>query len=535
MDTADLRKSVEQHTSVLKAAAAVPLALWTASSLVLFSITKDLSNSSVEVGAVNDQLYDGSGEQARDVWAAGVVSNTTPRDNTWFNLRYRDQEMNKSPGVSEYQKALEDTFYSMLAHSNFYEFAQEFTQEACWACTAAGFMQPDPVEKNVTFTLLKTGSYWIAEDARGRVNVLCREYWMAGNEILKQWKDLPEDRKETLKNHPYDKHLIRQMVRPRDSWDSEDKGNLNFPFESTYWLVDSDLLLEESGYESFPFLVWRVERQPGSAWGTGPGMKFIRDGQIQQVVSETMILADQKLVDPPMETVDAMRDFGLMTHPGAINYIPRSEIGVTKPINQGIGRPIGADREDRLRDAVNRHFKLNFFLMQSQAEKTMTRAEFLGRQSEQVASLAPIFGRFTSEVVDQMWDQLIKYATEFDILPTPSTPLPEGLDSELDVEYQSPMTTLQKRAHGLAGVEAFVGQIQQLNIALANAPPQVFDALSAQKTVDLMAESNGVQTLLTDDKERKKASELRQQAAQMQAQQQAQLQAVAAMGGKAPV
>jgi hypothetical protein len=193
---------------------------------------------------------------------------------------------------------------------------------------------------------------------------------------------------------------------------------------------------------------------------------------------------------------------------------------------------VGADREERLDTAVERHFKLNFFLMQSQATKQMTRAEFLGRQSEQIASLVPIFGRFTSEVLDQMWGMLSRYATVFGILPEAPQSLVRAGVGALEIEYQSPMMTLQKRAHGMAGVEAFVSQVSQLNQAVGTAPPDVLDAFDMTKVVDQIADANGVQTILTDDKTRKASKDARAQAEQMRAQAEQQMQMAAAMGGQ---
>lgn len=521
------------HLAALKAKRAQVEALWPVTAKLIFSITKDLTNTMTKAQGINYDLYDGSGQNAVRVHAAGIVSNIAPRGNTWFNLRYRDPLKNKSPGVADYQKALEDVFYAMLAQSNFYEWLFEFFHEAAWACTAAGFMQPDPVNKTVTFTKLDTGNYWISEDAYGRVDTLYRRYNMTNEAILKRWPDLGDDHRERMQKNPYEEREIFHCVRPREAYDPEDKGNRNFAYESSYWMDGITHFLEEGGYEEFPFLVHRVEREAGTAYGSGPGFQFIRDAQIQQAVAEDLLTADQKMLNPALMVPDTLRERGFETHPGGINWVPPSMIGQPiRAVNESINRPVGVDREEKLREALDRHFDVKFFLMQTQTDKQMTRAEFLGRQAETFATLQPRFGRATSEVIDQMWDQLIKYADEFGLLPTP----PEGMDvtEAMEVEYNSPLQTLQKRAHGLAGVESFVQGLGALKQVMPEAAQQINYGLDPLKILDQIGEANGMQTVLTDDKYRKASAQALHQAAIAQAQAQAQMQAMAAAQGKPP-
>jgi len=533
MSPDDLRKSIDQHLTALRTKRSMVEALWPVTARLIFSITKDLTNTMNKTHGINYDLYDGSGQTAVRVHAAGICSNIAPRGNTWFNLRYRDPMKNKAPGVADFQKSLEEVMYAMLAQSNFYEWMFEFFHEAAWACTAAGLMQPDPVNKTVTFTKLDTGNFWISEDDFGRVNTLFRRYNMTNGDILKKWPHIDPAHVEGMTNSPYVEREIYHCVRPRVAYDPEDKGNKNYTYESTYWMDGITHFLEEGGYDEFPFLVHRVEREAGTAYGNGPGFQFIRDAQIAQAVAEDLLTADQKMLNPALMVPDSLQERGFETHPGGINWVPPSMIGQPiRAVNESINRPIGVDREAKLHDALDRHFDVKFFLMQTQTDKQMTRAEFLGRQAETFATLQPRFGRATSEVIDQMWAGLIKYADEFGLLPDP----PEGMDmnESLEVEYNSPLQTLQKRAHGLAGVESFVQGIGALKQVMPEAAQQINYGLDPLKILDQIGEANGMQTVLTDDKYRKASAEALHQAAVMQAQAKAQMQAMAVAQARPP-
>lgn len=530
----DLMTSISSHYRALETAFAPVKALLLTVSLLLFSIKQDLANIANPGRGINDALFDGSGEQDVGIFAAGIVSNTMPRDNTWFNLRYSRDELNKLAGVADYQKRLETVFYDMLDHSSFYEWGFEFTYTGAWASTAAGIMIPDLVNKTVTFKTLKPGSFVIGEDDQGNVDTLGYRYWSEGREVLKQWPDIAPELAEKYKADPFTKVLIQHLVRPRATWDQNDKGNRNFAFESVYSISGTSTVLEVGGFKRFPYLVWRVERFHGSAYGTGPGFKFIRDGQIAQVVAETMLLVDQQAAKPAKDVAESLRDEGYSSDPDAINWIPDSLVGrASNPVHTGANRMIGVDREQRLADARKRHFHHDFFLLDVQENKIKTRAEYLGKQAATSAIIAPIMGRFTSEVLDQMWPMLFEYATQFGILP----PLPEALANigdEMQIQYQSPLRTIQKRAHGQAGIEAFTQQIGLLNQAIQSSPPEVVDSFRQADLVDILAESNGLQSVLTDKNDRKRSADNRHQAAVMQAQAQAQMQAMAAGQGQAP-
>lgn len=531
MTTDELKKSVQDHFAALKSDRIQPDTFWPVVAKLIFSVLKDLSNSPTKNRGINYELYDGSGQQAVRIWAAGIVANICPRGNTWFNLRYSDPKQNKLTGVPDFQKSLEDLFYSMLARSNWYEFIFEFFSEAAWACTAAGYKQRDEVRNTVTYKLIPTGTYWIAEDEMGTVNTLFRVYNMDAKAVLKRWPDVPESVRLKVEQNKFQKMEILHAVRPREGFDPQDKGNKNFAFESTYWLSGEMILLEEGGFDTFPFLVHRVEREPGTAYGTGPGFRFIRDAQIQQAVAEDLLLADQSMLRPTLLVPEALQDRDFVTHPDGINWVPNSMIGQPiRALNEGINRPVGIDREQRLREAVERAFSIPFFLMENQT--TMTRAEFLGRQAQQSAILVPIYGRATSEVLDPMWPELVKDAAEFGLLPEPPQALAQSGGAAFDVEYTSPFQSLQKRAHGLAGIESFMSFLGTLKQVMPEEAQKISYGLDVLKILDQGAEANGVQTVLTDDDHREQSAKAIQQAQIMQAQAQAQMQAMAATQGQ---
>ena len=533
----ELQDEIRKQFAALKEKRTYYEPLWQKVLDLLFSLSRDIYMINRHL-VVNNSLYDGSGMSALRTFAAGLIGNMVPRDQAWFTLRYRDPKRNQFPGVSAFQKDMEDVIYSMLDQSNFYEFTNEFAVEGGWACTAAAYIQPRPETQDINFTMIPTGTYWINQDSNGVVDTLFREFMMEGRELLKLWGDaLSPDKRSTYEQRPFEEFKILHAVRPREKFTPGDGGNKNFAFESTYWLESDFTLLEESGYRLFPFLVWRVERNLVSPWGRGPGFNVLRDLAIMQRVAQDMLLADQKLINPAWEVPEELspregREDPYVTHPDGINYVPLSAIGKSRPVQPGIQRVVGVDREERLRKAVENHFFVPFFLMQNQVTHEITIPEYMGRAAEQGVILAPLSNRFSSEVVDHMMKLVVQYASDFRILPQPPDAVLHGVAGStgggMDVNYVGPLATLQKRAQTMSGVQAFIQTFGELKQTMPENGPMIDDNVDVDQVVSLMAEANGVQVLLNDKATIADNRKLRQQAQAMMAQEQAKAQAMQA-------
>ncbi len=546
--TLELQQEVRKLLGELKKSRTNYEMIWQRVIDLIFSLHRDIYFVNRHL-IVNNALYDGSGMSALRTFAAGLVGNMSPRDQAWFTLRYRDPERNTQAGVQKWQKGIEDTIYSALDQSNFYEFTNEFTHEGGWACTAACYVEPVEKDMNVRFSVIPTGTYWIEENSKGEVDTMFRQIEMAGRDILKEWEDeLPAYKVEQMKEAPFEKFKVIHCVRPRNDFDADDKlGNKNFEWESTFWLESDMTLLEESGYELFPFVVWRVRRSLVSPWGEGPGFDVIRDQTIMQRVAQDMLMADQKLIDPAYEVPEELspregREDPYNRDPGAINYMPMSAIGKSHPVQQLVQRPVGADREDRIRKQVEDHFFVPFFLMQNQVSHQVTIPEYMGRAAEQAVVLAPLSNRFSSEVLDPLMRLVVHHLDKFGLLPKPPAAVLQsghpgtlGRAGRMDINYVGPLATLQKRSQTMTGIQSFIQSFGMLKQTMPEAAPDLDDNLDHDEIISLMAEANGVQVVLQseDVKDNNRKARAQANAQAQQVQQQAQQAALAEQQAKA--
>lgn len=534
-DWDELNKDLRQYISALKDGSQQFFDLAREARDVLFSVQAQVAQKDPAV-TINRTLYDGSGERALDIYASGVASNTATSSNTWQTLRYEHEDINRRPGVAAYQEEQENSVYSGLARGNFYEVYFQFIREAAWAGASAMFAIPDKVQKVVLRELVPFGTFWVQRGRGGEYVGFHREFYLSGKECLKLFPKASTELRDRWTNGKYQKFAASHTVRERDTVDYQDRSNKGFRFESVYRVDDK--IVDVGGNKKFPYIVHQPDPIAGTNWGLSPAIRALRDAGVLQAVAETDLHAKQRLADPPRETLSSY-EYEYLTDPGADNPVTREQLGnVSRPVALGVNPQITDAEMGRLRTSVEAYFKVPFFLQTAMLEKQVTRAEFLGRQAADMATLAPMIDRLCSEVLDLVVMEELEYQNEFELLPEPPPYLAELKVQPLSVVYNSPMLTLIKRAHTLAGVEHFQGFLGNMIKLFPDEAPRFKTRIVLDRMIDKAAEADGVTDLLTDDDTRQQADDTLKKTAILQAQAQAmqmQAQAASHAQGNAPM
>ena len=441
---------------------------------------------------LNAELYSGAAVHAVDLFANGFIGNLCPRGTPWFALKLHDDKMAQDQFIKEWYSDLETHFYDRFDQSNFYESIYAVTKLASSYGTSAFFIRGNDATKQLFFHVLPMNSFWVDEDQNGQVDTLYRELWMQGRNILKQFPDIdtkPSGKQVAmeLKERQYQYFRLIHAVQPREEFDPNDAGNKNFPYESIYYIDGWDNFeLSCSGFKTFPYAVWRFRKEPGYTYGFGPGLDSLRDGEILQQVSKTMLEADHMAVRPPWLLPEGMRtnDDELQLFPEGRNYYDGLNPQSIRPLSTGTP-VIGHQREEQLKQAIRDHFFVDFMLMLQQAQRQMTAQEVIERQAEKAAVLSTIIGRFNSELMDVVFQRIFEIDFEYGLLP----PLPVDISVEkINIDYMGPLAMAQKMYHRNMGVQRFLGQV----LPLAQAFPDILDRIDSDAMVDDAADSNNL-------------------------------------------
>jgi hypothetical protein len=256
------------------------------------------------------------------------------------------------------------------------------------------------------------------------------------------------------------------------------------------------------------------------SYGRGPGMDALPDIRTLQVQARRRASLIDKGVNPPMVGPVKLKNEPSSLLPGGITYLAETGEQRFRPAYEvsSAWLPALAQESRDTRDAVNRTFFVDLFLMITQMEGVQPRnnMEIAERREEKMLMLGPVLERLHGELLDPMINRIFQIMMRrrgHDGMPLLPPPPPELQGQELEIEYISMLAQAQK-AVATAGVERLAGFVGNL----AGVKPDVTDKVDFDQAVDEYADMLGVpaRTIVPDDKVAEQRA-ARAQAAQAQA------------------
>jgi hypothetical protein len=453
-------------------------------------------------------------------------------------VTHNDAYQQHDKNLEKYCKSLEAHFYDRFNESNFYERETAFVKKSADYGTGAMYRHINPDTGSHVYEVLATKTFFIDENAFGEVDTLYRELYMQNRHLPTRFPDANFNERilNRIKNNAGDYTKVIHAVEPRADYDPTSPLAIKKRFSSCYALEqDNWFIADESGFDSFPYLIWRPEVVPGMVWGVGPGIYALRDSQILQQAGRTLMDAANKAVDPPW-TVPIEIQGEEQLFPGGRNYIS-GQSGAMQPLISGINYPIGQDQAERLRRGVEKHYSVDYFLMLNQMDaRQRTATEIMELQAEKSAIISSISNSYTSGVLDVLLEGIFYEDLDLGIIPRPMVNSTNGNPIKITFEYVGPLAQAQKRYHKIAGPQKAMQDI----LPIAQFKPEILDMLDVDSYVKLIADANNSNILVLDDNivAQVRQARAQQQQAMMQSQQQNDATTVAgqfaSQGSKAP-
>ncbi len=498
--------------------------------------SSNVINSSDQSISVNKKIYDGTGMMASTTFANTFAGTVIPRNLPWVNILPEDLDMQRDRGLSKYAKYSENHVYSRLNKSNFFESRTAFIKAGADYGTSASYKHEDPKTGNLVFETVPNKTYYIDDNEFGECDTLWRELWMYNKHILSNFNTGvldPNDIKK-LKDNLNGKTLIIHAVEPRSDFDPTSKLAKKRKYGSYYLFSKDFKILEESGFDNFPYKVWRPFRQPGLVYGVGPGIFCIRDTQVLNQAARTLIDYANKSVDPPFAIPKDLEGEEEL-FPGGRNYINPEDIQGFRAITTGLSYPIGKDQVSELRKAVERHYMVDYFMMLNQMEaRDRTALEVSELQAEKSSMVSAILSSFTSGYLDLEIEEIVSD----DLMSGKMNKFKSigGKPISYKFDYIGPLPMNQRTYHRTSGIRRVASEL----IPLAKFVPTILDYFDEGEYAQAIGEGfNSLSVIRTsDDVAKRQAARAQMQAQQMQAQQMQQAMQtaaeVASKGGKAP-
>jgi hypothetical protein len=498
----------------------------------------------------NQKIINPTGSIAARTLSSGMMGGVTSPARPWFRLTTPDPDLAEYGKVKQWLHVVASRMSTNFLRSNLYNQLPSLYQDLGVFATA-----PLSVEENLNTTIqtlsFPIGSYWIAKDKLGRVNVFYREYRMTVRQLIEEFGKKTDDGKpdwSVFSRHVrslYERGMyetwidVCHVIAPNDEYnpkslESQYKRFMSCTYErgssgdgkGSYLQPNEDVYLREKGYDKFPILVPRWQVTAEDVYGTDcPGMMSLGAIKALQTMEKKKAQAVEKMINPPMVAPTSLKTEKASLLPGDITYLDTPNGGQKFEAAHNINFRVDLATADIqiTEKQIERTFYTDLFLMLTESDRReITAREIDERREEKLLALGPVLEQLNQDLLDPLIENTFEFMVRQGQVPEPPEEL-QGVD--LRVEYVSMMAQAQKLI-GLSGMDRFLATAEKIGAIY----PQALTKINSDKYIETYGESCGlVPSIIRSDEE---AEQIRQQMAKAQ-QAQAQAENARNMAGTA--
>lgn len=442
----------------------------------------------------NTKIINPTATRAVRILQSGMMAGMTNPSRPWLRF-VADKELMRNARVSRWLGDLGPKVLEAFNRSNVYKCLPKFYGDLAVFGTAAMYIEPDPVDVLRGF-VLPMGQFWVANDPRGRVDTLYREFTMSVLNTIRKfgWDRTSERVKSLYRAKQFDQDVtIIHAVEPRYVYDPSKLDAVNMPWRSV-WMEkdgpDTNGVLRESGFRRFPYLVarWEVTDDADDPYGDGPGLEAIGDAIGIQFIERRKAQAVDMITKPPMSGPSNLR-------PTAVSLVPGGYTGVDaisggqefKPavlLREGVVK-VFDDSTEVLKIRLNQTFFADLWLMLASTDRReITAREVDERHEEKMIQLGPVVDRLNDELIDPLCETTVNALIDREDYPPPP---PELFGATVKVDNISIIGQAQKLvgAVGLERMAGFAGNISAVK-------PDVLDNVDTDQLIRNYADILGI-------------------------------------------
>lgn len=420
------------------------------------------------------KVFDTTAQDALDTWAGGIQGYAVSPAFRFFKLKIANEEKANIPFAQDWLEELENPIYSELNNSNFYDAFDQMVRDVGIIGTGYIYMEDDVKNNVINYSCRHPKECYIAQDFTGKIDTLFRYFRVPVRTMFEKFPDAKFDQEwERLNENDPDAYVdVLHTVFPRGT---SGISKIKKPFASIYIDPAHELIIDEGGYNEFPYLVWRLRKSSDEVYGTGIGVSALPDILRINQMAKILLMAGERAANPPFNVPTKLQGRENLNPAGRNYYDPVS--GKIEPIPVAGNLPFTWNEYNDQRQQLQNKFYVNFFLIleTQQAQGRMTATEVLEKQSEKAAILGAMLSRMNTECLIPLLERIYNILNRRMELPLPPRQLAEEGGS-VDIEFLGPLAQAQRRFVENSGIQATVGFITAL--AQAEGQARQFGATS---------------------------------------------------------
>jgi hypothetical protein len=413
--------------------------------------------------------YDSIGMEALDDLAAFLQASMTPQEQIWFELGFKDRELDKDDLAKEWIQRCSDILRKEIEDSNFYSVAGEFYKDISGFGTAAMVAEPklDVFGRYMGLAYRcphLRGIYGI-ENQYGECDTVIEE-WSAtpGAWISRFGANAGKDIQRLARVEPDKEITFLHTQYPRDADEIDQRAislqmvpDDRMPYASVWINLGEARPVSESGYLMPAMAIARWDANTDNLFcGHGPGLRALPSVGTVNEATRLELEAWEKNIDPPIAVLENCFDARVDLGAGAINIASRMDGWA--PMRESTNWNLSVIKREELKESIERIMFSDLIREPTDTNSGTTAYEVAKRMERAQRILGEAVGRIKSEWLT--W--LVKRSFQIMYTAEQFPEAPESVaDAELDVRYVSPLATAQNAA-GLESMRMFAADISGL-------------------------------------------------------------------------
>lgn len=480
---------------------------------ILFGLYDFNSRSFGQRPSTETQVYTSIGADSHERFKAGLQGYLTPPSESWLSLGLADPRIEPSFEVQSWLQDCERKVLGAMERGQFYHRQLEAYSDLGAFGNGVIYSEGSKDNLGVQYTSIPLQQCYIEQDAGGVINELHRSFGMTLDQMHSRYTEVFENSPKLmneLKKNRFTYKEVLHIVRPRKD------GRVGFiktkkPFESIVIYPAEKIVLEEGGYDEFPYHVCRWETSAGVPWSRGIGVKVLPELKLLNDLAKYGVKGTGLQTLPPSAIpMDGFMGEAIDMTPGALNYydsfLPNAGfIPLDTRANPAVSFEVARQREGM----VQALYFVDLLLDDKRAE--MSATESTQRYESRLRQLAPHLGRAIHDLQGLVVRTFAILARQGVIEPPPEEV------SKLRISFLSPLAQAQ-RSSKLGAFDRIFQYIQ----VLAQVSPEVTDNIDADATMTFIADALGLSKRVMRDPEQRDAQRQARQQQQMEAQASAQ-------------
>ncbi len=400
-----------------------------------------------------EQQFDSTAAFAAQRFSAVMDSLATPQSSVWHMLKPVDRTLRRNRQVRIFFDELSEVLFSYRYRpvANFVGNSQQVYLGLGVYGNGTLYVDKPDKQKGLRYRNVHIGETYFVENHAGVIDTQYRVVSLDARQVVEEYKDAaPEAIRDAAKLATQTKKYdILVCVYPRENYSPQRVDAQGMAFASVHIFIETQELLRESGYSSFPFANARYTQASGEVYGRGPAQFVLPAIKVLNEQKRTVLKQGHRTVDPVLLAHDDGQLAGFSMKSGALNAGGVNKDGKLLVHALPTGNLAIADKMmDMEKSVINDAFLVTLFQILVDTPQ-MTATEVLERAREKGMLLAPTAGRLSAEFLGPLIEREIDLLARQGLLP----PMPQILQqvaAEYRIEYDNPLSRMA-RAEKAAG------------------------------------------------------------------------------------